>query len=166
MSTAQSLQQLALEYLDGDDDARGPLSDAAEEAGEFIWDFLASLLDDDDQTRIVALCSVLNCNPSDITEQSYDGVLYGHGKGYEAERAEYAVLTDTEADDAWEAALEFYLDECVLPEVPESMRHYFDTEAWIRDAKMDGRGQALNSYDGNEEEVKLAGEWFYIYRTN
>ena len=41
-----------------------------------------------------------------------------------------------------------------------------DEEKWKNDARHDGRGHCLSSYDGHEHEVKVDGEWFYIYRVN
>lgn len=80
------------------------------------------------------------------------------------------VLTDSEADEKWDEALQSYLDDCVLPELPESQRTYFDEERWKEDAKVDGRGHSLNRHDGSEDEVTIDCEegetTFYIYRTN
>src|SRR5688572_28204867 len=101
----------------------------------------------------------------DIVPLSYPP-LYGEGMAFSVHGAEYAVLTDAEADRAWDGALESYIDDCLLPEVPVAFHNYFDHEAWKRDARMDGRGHALSSYDGDEHEECVDGEWFYIYRTN
>jgi hypothetical protein len=112
----------------------------------------------------MALASYLECEPDELTEESYqlyDALaIYSHGN------AEYAVGTDAEADEAWEASLESYLEECVYPELPETMKNYFDDEAWKRDARFDGRGHSLSSYDGNENEAEADGETFYIFRIN
>ena len=79
---------------------------------------------------------------------------------------EYLVLTSDEAETAHDEALENYIDECILPECPPTIAPYFDRDAWKRDARYDGRGHVLASYDGDEHEVKIDGEWFYIYRVN
>ena len=60
---------------------------------------------------------------------------------------------EEEADTAWDESLDSYLDDCILPELPEEVQRYFDREAWKRDARMDGRGHCLNSYDGSEEDA-------------
>ena len=39
-------------------------------------------------------------------------------------------------------------------------------DAWKRDARMDGRGHSLSSYDGHENEETVEGTTFYIYRIN
>ena len=77
---------------------------------------------------------------------------------------DYLCGNDEEMDEAWEQSLENYLDECVLPELPENMREYFDKEAWIEDAKVDGRAHSLNRYDGTEASVVTLNSTIYIYR--
>lgn len=79
---------------------------------------------------------------------------------------EYLVLDETEAEQAWEESLDSYLDDCILSDLKGVAAQYFDRDAWKRDARHDGRGHCLSSYDGNEEEVQVDGEWIYIYRVN
>ncbi len=81
---------------------------------------------------------------------------------------DYMVLTDDEADVKWDESLDNYLEECIYPELEKigNLANYFDDEAWKKDARMDGRGHSLSSYDGNENEETIEGETFYIYRTN
>lgn len=43
---------------------------------------------------------------------------------------------------------------------------HFDDEAWKRDARMDGRGHSLATYDGHEHYETVDGDEFYIYRIN
>ncbi len=50
------------------------------------------------------------------------------------------VLTDAEADEAHDAALDAYLDDCVLPELPDIAQRYFDRDAWKRRAYTFGFG--------------------------
>lgn len=91
-----------------------------------------------------------------------------YGSTFEVGNAEYMVLDEDEADEVWEEQLDNYLDECVLPELPESLQGYFDRDAWKRDARHDGRGHCLASYDGEEHEYQDGdtGSWFYVYRMN
>lgn len=81
---------------------------------------------------------------------------------------DYLILTDEEADEKWDESLEDYIDCCILPELPEQYRRYFDCESFKFDAKFDGRGHSLASYDGeeNEEYVEEFRQTFYIYRLN
>ena len=97
--------------------------------------------------KVIALCQHLECGPDELTEESYEHynlTVYSYG------REEYAVGTDEEADEAWD----------------QSLDSYFDEEMWKRDAKMDGRGHSLSSYDGNEEEVEVDGVLYSIFRVN
>jgi hypothetical protein len=90
------------------------------------------------------------------------------------ENGNYLVLTDEEADENWEESLSNYIEECIEPVFDKAMEelgsisnyYKFDREMWIRDAKMDGRGHSLSSYDGHEHEEKVGDETFYIYRIN
>ena len=84
----------------------------------------------------------------EITDNTYYGLTI-----LEVGSKEYAIGTDDEADEAWEQALESYWDECVLPEIPKWINGYLDYDKWEFDAKMDGRGHALSSYDGYETEI-------------
>ena len=89
-------------------------------------------------------------------------------------RDDYYVLTDEEADEKWEESLDSYIEECITPEIDKlsegagNLAYYvtFDEEKWKRDARMDGRGHSLASYDGHENEENVEGITFYIYRLN
>ena len=49
----------------------------------------------------------------------------------------------------------------------DSMERYIDRDAFIQGVlDADGRGHGLSSYDGEEGEVSLDDEWYYIYRIN
>lgn len=93
-------------------------------------------------------------------------------KGLEIEVEEYdengdwMVCTDSEADAAWEKELDNYIDECVLPEIPDAYRFYFDDKSYKRDCKYDGRGHSLARYDGHECEQEVNGTTYYLYRQN
>jgi hypothetical protein len=93
----------------------------------------------------------------DIETSGYDESLF------EYESEEYLVLTDAEANARWEEALDNYLEEVILPELPEFAARYFDEDKWKRDARFDGRGHSLSPYDGDEIEGR---DGLYIYRIN
>ena len=112
------------------------------------------------KTKIKALAQFLDCKKSEITQSSYDENTFEYGT------QEFLVVTDDEADELWEESLDNYLEECIYPELTGNLSSYFDDEKWKRDAKYDGRGHSLSSYDGNENEETVNGETFYIYRTN
>jgi hypothetical protein len=126
------------------------------DTGPIIEQVLGGTDADDDDRRVLALCDHLNCCPDDIDEcrhSAYGMTTYSNGT------REYAVATDSEADDAQDAALDSYLEDGIVEGCDGP---YFDTEMWKRDAKMDGRGHCLAGYDGNEEESYE----FFIYRVN
>ena len=96
----------------------------------------------------------------DIEQSTYDDNLFKIGD------QEYLVVTDGEADDLWDQSLDNYIDECILPELPEIAKNYFDVEKWKKGAKHDGRGHSLAGYDGEEHEAKIGDTTYYIYRQN
>lgn len=77
------------------------------------------------------------------------------------------VLTDSEADDLADEMLDSYIDECILDQIPERYRYYFDSEKFKEDViNTDGRAQQLSAYDGNEYEYDINDTAYYIYRWN
>lgn len=103
-----------------------------------------------------ALAAHLGCLP---TEVDSDGDRYSVG------RAEYLVLTDSEADDVADEQLDSYIDDCILPECPPVVAQYFDRALWKRDALLEhGRGHTLAGYDGAEGCETVDGTYYYIYR--
>ena len=95
-----------------------------------------------------------------------DSIVNTYDTTYSYYREEYIVCTDEEADNLMDDTLENYIDEVILPEIPEPYRNYFDNEAWKEDAKYEGRGHTLATYDGEENEEEVNGTTYYIYRTN
>lgn len=85
---------------------------------------------------------------------------------YDENSSDWLVCTDQEADDKWEEELDSYIDECVLPMIPEGYRNYFDDERYKQDCKYDGRGHLLAIYDGAEYEQEINGTTYYLYRQN
>ena len=115
--------------------------------------------------QVRALCAHIDCQPDELSRERHDHYgmpVFSYG------RAEYAIGSDSEADGAWDQSLDSYIEECITPEIEKlevgNLSAYikFDEEMWKRDARMDGRGHFLSSYDGEENEE---GELF-IYRTN
>jgi hypothetical protein len=104
---------------------------------------------DEIDERAVALAILTDDALVDISSGHIDN-LYSVGN------REYYVLTDCEADERAKEYCQEYIDECVLSEIPENLRYYFDSEKFIEDIMQnDGRARQLSSYDGNEEEVYL-----------
>jgi len=118
--------------------------------------------EDDVERRMLALYEHLEGSYSlddieEVSGWSHCGMLT-----FSVGSREYAVATDDEADEAWDAALDNYLEECVYPELPDFAASYFDEEKWKRDARFDGRGHCISGYDGHEYDVRE----FFIYRVN
>lgn len=109
--------------------------------------------------KIDALALYLGVDVGELEVTTYDD------SRFETNGEEYWVLTDSEADQAWEESLDNYLEECIYPELPVMARNYFDDEKWKRAARHDGRGHSLSSYDGEEHEVRDEdGSFLFIYR--
>ena len=115
-----------------------------------------------DVPRARALAAHLRVHWTQIDECSYNDTEFVTTEG------DYQVLTDWEADEQWELSLESYLDDCIYPELPAAMRHYFDDERWKRDARTDGRAHCISHYDGEEHEASdpVTNKDFIIIRTN
>lgn len=104
---------------------------------------------------------------------------------------DYSVYTDEEADEqakeyieeaAWAFNADFIIDHSSLPYEAREMIKFFqrekcegandtilalidDFDEFVSDAiSADGRGHFLSSYDGCENEEKINGTWYYIYR--
>lgn len=89
-------------------------------------------------------------------------VIAAYTDCYEANGGEYLVLTDGEADDKWDENLESYIEDCVMGELPDQFHDFFDRDGFKESLQHNGRGESLNTYDGEECEH---GD-YYIYRTN
>jgi len=107
--------------------------------------------------RLEALAEVLEVDAEEILESPY------RDETFEVNGGEYLVVTEEEANILWDESLENYIEDCIVPELPEAFRGYFDYEAWKRDARFDGRGHSLASYDGEELE---ADNGMVIFRIN
>ena len=139
--------------------------------------------------EVLALAQYLDCDPSELSEESHD--YYGLPV-YSLGSQEYAIGDDSQADDAarayvesslWAFNADFILSECELPsELEDGIRAMQEKQcescndailalvektcgldSFVQSAiSADGRGNFLASYDGDECEV---GE-FYAYRIN
>lgn len=123
-----------------------------------LRDELSNLKDE----KIIALGKHLDLTPTeaneDIEQSSYDDCIYSYSG------TEYLVCTDEEADERWDEELEYYIDECIICELPKAYKDYFDRESWKSDAKCDGRGYSLGRYDGIEHEEIVNNTYYYIYK--
>ncbi|CAB4217685.1 hypothetical protein UFOVP1492_63 [uncultured Caudovirales phage] len=106
--------------------------------------------------RKVALASHLGLSYQDCFDIEVDD---GNSARVSYSGEEYLVCDDTEMEDRWDESLESYLDECVLPELDESVRRYFDKAAWKSDAREDSVGHSLNYYDGTHHTITVEDNW-------
>lgn len=143
----------------------------------------------EDAPKVRALCEFIECTPGELSLERHD--LYGLPV-YSYGQLEYAVGTDSEADDAveqnirdsiWAFNAQFILEQCDLPRELDKAIGTFQSEeceganeallklvekcCGLADftkaaVSADGRGHFLSGYDGEENE---SGE-FYIYRVN
>lgn len=111
--------------------------------------------------RRLCLLEYLRRSDEGLTSVEIDVCGYDE-KQFSSGSAEYLVLTEDEANEAWEESLDIYLDECVYPELSGGLAAYFDEAAWRRDARFDGRGHCLSSYDGSEDASRI----YCIFRVN
>jgi hypothetical protein len=113
----------------------------------------ADEFEDCDDRKLVALCAHLD-GETDITVCKYDDCIFESG------RAEYLVCDEDETESRIDDSLESLLDDGGCVEGADSP--YFDRERWKRDARMDGAGHILSSYDGSEWDCAE----FSIFRVN
>lgn len=94
--------------------------------------------------------------------------VWGEINLFEIDGEEWLVLTDDEADKLWDEELDNYIDDCLC--IPKHVEPYFDREKWKSDARMDGRGHAISSYDGMEHNQTVGnqteGQEFFLFRMN
>ncbi len=172
-------------FLDGDEDIKEDLEslwyDQMEEAKDIVEDLETNLsgkfvdpFENSDLTHqyedvlecfstvheAIALAKCLDIDLENVSDE-------GCGHGYSAEGCEYICCGEEDALEMAEESLSSYVDECILPEVPENYRDYFDTDKFIRDCiRDDGLGHVLASYDGCENTENYSDNTFYIYRTS
>lgn len=115
-------------------------------------------IDDEELDRRTALARLLNINILETERASEDG------RTFEAVGHDWMVLTDTEADNAFDEEVENYVDDCM--DIPSNIMPYFDMDAYKKDVMMaEGRGRLLASYDGEErEEYGTTKELLFIYK--
>lgn len=109
--------------------------------------------------KTLALSKLLNLNAIEINQ-----IKYNNDSEFEINDKHYFVLTYDEADDKWDSLLSTYLDEVIYSEIPYDLQCYFDEDRWINDARADGRGHMIASYDGIEHSVDVDDTIYYIYR--
>lgn len=108
------------------------------------------------------------CHEDNLCKEDLDDIEFERSY-VTVQGTEYLAGTDSEMDEKWDEDLESYIDDCVIgcigdKHARDMLETYFDREAWKRDARMDGRGNSLNRYDGGEIEYEFDNTWYYAYR--
>ncbi|MHC4301006.1 MAG: hypothetical protein ACYS7Y_27340 [Planctomycetota bacterium] len=138
------------------------LSDDALDA--VLLDLLENDAFDDDADKLCCIALAWSRDNGDKTGPS--DCVYERDDTVSISGSEYLVLTDDEADAAFDAYLESMLDDEGI--VPGGNGPYFDRAAWKKDAAIDGRGHSLGCYDGYENDYSVkcndTTEWYYLYR--
>lgn len=141
-------------------DSTGPLHEDCEDADE-----VESIMEADEPLWGALLQWLNTPAPNGYGEDiTYDeGAVTSYDEHvFDVGNMQFWIGDEDAADDLWDERLQSYLEECVLEELPENVRRYFDEAKWKEDAKVDGRGHAVSSYDGAEYD------WldFVIFRLN
>lgn len=126
---------------------------------------LSSYDDLSDEGKVLFLWLVDNDNyidPIEIEEKSHD---YFGAPYIEADGEEYVVIPNAMIESVFHDYAEELIDECIINDLPEKYRCYFDYDKFIQDMSFDGYGQ-MSSYDGEDNEQKYNGEYYHILRMN
>ena len=134
------------------------LSDAYEKHPSIVFDLFLKSFNSEDEAKI-ALALNDGLTVREALEITVDG------NNVTCQGVDYLAGNDDVMNTAWDDDLENYIDDCLLCEIKdETLKNYFDRDAWKKDAKGDGRGHSLNRYDGGEDCQTVEGEEIYIYK--
>ena len=114
---------------------------------------------EDVDEKALALIQYLGEDPEAIID-----VVNAYDNDYNLNGETYRILTNEEAEYAWDEELESYIDDCILPEIDNAYSNYFNRAAWKNDARIDGRGHSLSHYDGEEHCETINGTDYYLYK--
>lgn len=95
-----------------------------------------------------------------------DGDFYGSPLTSVGRNRQYAVIESDDIEGVFAKHIEAFVDDCVLPDIPEAYRNYFDTEKYTRDVEANDGYGGMATYDGNDNEVVVDGKYYHIFRMN
>lgn len=133
---------------------------------------LLRLANDYDEKELAFVCWLLETKEVTLEDclnlaELMEGVRIDKQYSHYLRNKWYLVLTDDEANTAQDKDLENFIDECILPDIPEKYRFCFDKKKWKEERKMEtNRGYQLATYDGNEHEFTFNNTNYYIYQTS
>lgn len=94
-----------------------------------------------------------------LDQSSYDDNLYVY------DGDSYLILDYEEAEERERANIKEFAITEIVPQFPENLQEYFDTDSWVRDSMdLDDRGQWISQYDGYEHSLIYDDKGYYIYR--
>lgn len=94
-------------------------------------------VEDNYDERVVALAYHLEGGKAYFSELEYDDAKDKLDEAKELiDARDYLILTDEEADDLWDERLDDLIEDCILSQIPEPYRFYFNEEMYKRDCKM------------------------------
>lgn len=135
----------------------------------FIWQGENATPDMDDDTRLQLYYESIILPDTVYGDEDYEKVLalmqHTGDNWDDADSAigrDYKVFTDDEAQKEFDENVELSVG-CVMSEIPEHLRQYFDKDSYISDNYND-RGTELSYYDGCEYTESVNGTTYYIYR--
>ena len=135
----------------------------------FIWQGENATPDMDDDTRLQLYYESIILPDTVYGDEDYEKVLAlmqhtgdNWDDAYSAIERDYKVFTDDEAQKEFNEKVELSVD-CVMSEIPEHLRQYFDEDSYISDNYND-RGTELSYYDGCEYTESVNGTTYYIYK--
>lgn len=90
----------------------------------------------------------------------YDGTIRYNGNLY-------CIMDENDYNEYIDEMIDNYIDDCILPDIPEDYRCYFDTEKFMNDVSCGGeRDSFANSYDGCVNDFKFDSVWYKIWRVD
>jgi len=111
-----------------------------------------------------------SCENEDIWFDDIDTAkyqFYGGGAVISQGRSsEYAVIPECDIEEVFKEYAHHFADDCIIPgKADETLKRYFDYDAFTEDLSNDGYG-IMSSYDGNYEEITFDGVTYYVFRLN
>lgn len=141
--------------------------DAMDESNRFYCDDIARESSKEFDNRLVEECYERGLIDDDDFEENEDGDV-----DHELCKKDNDDLIELMVDDMnseYDDAVQWYIDNFGEKDLSDCVieHNLVDLDDVVDEVKLsDGRGPTLASYDGEEHEEKVNGNWFYIYRLN
>ena len=117
-----------------------------------------------DVEKVCALAHFLELKKEEILEiEELDGEA-SLSFTYRYDGVELRVMTDDEADEEFNKAFNYVIEDYVLQTIPRDYRKYFDRETYKRDLLLKDGRVMLASYDREEHFSTFNDTLYFIYR--